>query len=90
MKIWTTPREALDAVNEAGKTGRFFVTPHANQEAKECSASRYDIQEALRTACEAKHQPENDRWRLVGKDLDGDDLTVVIAFDAGVVVVTVF
>jgi hypothetical protein len=85
-----TPAEALQEINDAGKTGSFYITPHANQEAKECSASRYDIQEALRTAYQANHQPTNDRWRVLGKDLDGDDLTVIVVFDAGVVVVTVF
>ena len=86
-----TPSQALDAVHEAGKTGRFDVSTHAKEEAAECSATRYDIQEALRTATTAIHQAGRDRWRIEGgKDLDGDDLTVVVVFEGDVVVITVF
>jgi hypothetical protein len=85
-----TPNRALAELHETGKTGRFFMTAHAAQEASECGASRLDVQEALRTAFRATHQPDKDRWRVVGKDLDAADLTIVVVFDAGVVVVTVF
>ena len=33
---------------------------------------------------------DNERWRLDGRDFDGDDLTLIVVFEAGVVVVTVF
>ena len=51
---------------------------------------RKDIRQALRTATQARLQWGN-RWRLDGgRDLDGDDLTLIIAFDRVVVIVTVF
>ncbi len=53
--------------------------------------SRADIQEALATATSATFQPNHQTWRIDGgKDFDGDDLTIVVLFEDGVVVVTVF
>lgn len=33
---------------------------------------------------------EAGRWRMVGPDADGDELTVIVAFDGLTVVVTIF
>jgi len=48
-----------------------------------------DVQRALTSAtrCSAA---DKGRWKLTGRDRDGDELTVVIALEDGVVVVTVF
>jgi hypothetical protein len=47
----------------------------------------------LHALCKAKRavstQTEN-RWRVTGPDSDGDDLTVIVAIEDGVLVVTVF
>lgn len=86
-----TPTEALAAVIEAGKIGRFHMTAHAREEAGAAGASRYDVQNALKTAKTATHQPAKDRWRIDGgHDLDGDELTIVVALEGDVVIVTVF
>lgn len=86
-----TPNEALAAIIEAGKTGRFSMTIHARVEAVEANATRFDIQNALRSARRALHQPEKDRWRVEGgTDLDGDELVLVVVFEGALVVITVF
>jgi hypothetical protein len=48
-----------------------------------------DLVHALVNARQCTLQ-ENDRWRVEGSDLDGDELTVVVVLDAGVVVITLF
>lgn len=86
-----TPSEALAEVHRAGASGDFYVSPHARERQGERSVQRVDLQEAMRTATNATFQSDRDTWRIDGgKDFDGDDLTVVVVFDAGVVVVTVF
>jgi hypothetical protein len=86
-----TPTEALAVVIEAGKTGRFWITVHAREEAAQASATRYDVQNALRTAQRALHQSANGRFRVEGgTDVDGDELVLIVAFEGNVVVVTVF
>ena len=86
-----SPTEALAAVVEAGKTGHFYMTPHARDEAYQASATRYDVQKALATAEQATHQPSNGRWKIRGGvDLDGDELTLVVVFEGDVVVITVW
>jgi hypothetical protein len=52
-------------------------------------ARRADVHAALSGATDCK-TGDDGRWRVTGKDLDGDELTVVVALDDGVVVVTVF
>lgn len=43
------------------------------------------------TSTAAHYQREKDRWRLDGGvDTDGDELTMIVAFDSGLVVITVF
>jgi hypothetical protein len=52
--------------------------------------ARYeDVRHALAGArtCRAA---DGGRWKVAGDDLDGDELVVVVAVEAGVVVVTVY
>jgi hypothetical protein len=87
-----TPRDALEAAQEAGRTGRLlWWSTHAHEQARERNVTRCDARAALASATQAIYQPENDRWRIEGgKDLDGDDLTVVVVFEGGVIIVTFF
>lgn len=87
-----SPEEALDQVRRAGTTGRFFVSLHARDHEHRVirNIQRADVQETLRSAKSAKQQ-KNKRWKIEGgTDIDGDDVTLIVVFDAGVVVVTVF
>jgi hypothetical protein len=55
----------------------------------ERGAQYEDVRHALAGArrCRAADQG---RWKVTGDDLDGDDLTLVVAIEAGVIVVTVY
>ncbi len=48
-----------------------------------------DVRHALSTAQACRRQ-DNDRWRVDSIDLSGDELTVVVVIEEGVLVVTVF
>lgn len=48
-----------------------------------------DLRNALVHARSCSAQPD-DRWKVEGSDLDGDDLTVVVVIDDGLLVVTLF
>jgi hypothetical protein len=85
-----TPAQALEAAYQAGASNRFSVTIHLCEHRDTRNIHRADIREALRTASTARKQ-ENERWRLEGgHDLDGDDLTLIVVFEADVVVITAF
>jgi hypothetical protein len=55
----------------------------------ERGALKEDVEHALREATGCEAEPE-DRWKVQGADRDGDELTVVVVLEAGVLVVTVF
>jgi hypothetical protein len=72
-------------------TSRFIVSIHARDRQALRSVQVADIAAALATATSATFQSDRDTWRIDGGlDLDGDELTVIVAFEDGVVVVTVF
>jgi hypothetical protein len=57
----------------------------------ERDAATDDVCNALITATSTAHDPERDRWKVTGgADLDGDVLSVVVAIEANVIVVTLF
>jgi len=84
-----TPAEALADVRGYAAAGRYRLTRHARQRCEERGATFDDVGHALTNArtCSAG---EPGRWRVGGPDLDADPLTLVVAIEAGVVVVTVF
>lgn len=51
-------------------------------------ASYEDVRHALENAIGCR--PDEERWRVESNDLDGDELTVVVAIEDDVVVVTLF
>jgi len=77
-----TPTEALERAREDAKMGRVDRGPHARQRMKERNVQVEDVRRAMMSATKAAHDRENDTWKLTGgKDVDGDGLTVVVAFD---------
>ena len=69
----------------------FILTFHAERERMpQRSVRRADIVECGRTAENVSFDSKRGTYRVLGLDLDGDDLTVVVGIDRGVVVVTVF
>ena len=69
-----TRRQAIRTIKAAGKAETVHVSAHAKDNDDEIMVE--DIQHALATAWAFKLQ-DNGRWRVTGKDLDGDDLTVI-------------
>lgn len=52
--------------------------------------ARYeDVRHALAGARKCR-QADQGRWKVTGDDLDGDELILVVAVEAGVVVVTLY
>jgi hypothetical protein len=57
----------------------------------ERNASESDVRNAILSATNAKYDAAKDNYRLSGgADLDGDDMTVVVAIEADCIVVTIF
>ena len=83
------PTEALALVRGYASAGRFVVAGHARQRMRERSVSFADLRHALVNAKRCSAQ-ENERWKVFSTDLDDDDLTVIVALEDDVVVVTVF
>ena len=70
-------------------SGQFRTTLHARRRMAERMVSEMDIVEVGRTA-ESIEAQENGKYRLSGRDLDGDRLEVVCAYIGETLVVTVF
>lgn len=69
--------------------GRVRFTRHAWLRVDERQATQGDVLHAL-TAAERCRGVGEERWRVEGKDRDGDDLTVIVVLEDGVLVVTLF
>jgi hypothetical protein len=86
-----TPAEAqaLADVRGYASAGRIEVEPHAIQRMRARGVRFEDLQRALTGATACRAEPK-DRWRVEGRDRDGDDLAVIAVLEDGVVVVTLF
>lgn len=82
--------QALADAQGLASAGRIMISRHAELRMDERGATFADVQQALISATSCHAQPD-ERWRIEGGcDRDGDALTVVITFEGGVVVVTLF
>lgn len=84
-----TPAEAIQDIRGYALAGRIDVTPHAGRRMRERGVIFDDLRHALATATACRSEPD-DRWRVDSTDVAGDALTVVVALEDGVVVVTLF
>jgi len=76
---------------EALARNDFILTFHAEQERMpQRNVRRADIVECGRTAKKCALDPTRGTYKVLGHDLDGEDLTVIVGIDNGVVVVTVY
>jgi hypothetical protein len=84
-----TPEEALRDIRGYAAAGRISYSRHARERMVERNVRAQDVRAALQSAsrCTAT---DGGKWRAGGKDLDGDDLDLIVALESGVVVVTVF
>lgn len=80
---------ALADIRGYAAANRIRILRHAWQRMSERGAQYEDVRHALSGArkCMAADQG---RWKVTGDDLDGDELTLVVAIEAGVIVVTVY
>ncbi len=88
-----TSKEALREAQTGARLGRVEVSRHARTRMSQRGVKAEDLRTVIVSATSATEQKEDgeQRWRLEGgKDLDAEELTVVVAFRFGVTVVTVF
>ncbi len=86
-----TDAEALATIKRMVQRGDVRFTQHAHDRMDERGVEPEDVCNALVTATGATHEPERDRWKVTGgTDLDSDGLTVVVAIEADIIIVTLF
>ena len=85
-----TEVERLAVVREYTLAGRWEVeVGHGVPRMRERGASFQDLRHGLLVATACAVQP-NGRWRLATVDLDGDELTLIVLVEDGVLVITLF
>lgn len=84
-----TADEALKHVRGFAAAGRYVVSQHARKRMQERGVQEMDLRNALVNARSAEAKDDG-KWKVEGSDLDGDDLTVIVVIDDGVIVVTLF
>jgi Domain of unknown function (DUF4258) len=76
---------------EALKNNRFILTFHAMKaRMPQRNVRRADIIECAKTAKKCLHDYKRNTFKVVGLDLDGDELNVVVGFDRDIIIITVF
>jgi hypothetical protein len=85
-----TPAAVLAECHAAGSSGIFIISEHALDRAQERKIGRLDVRNALTGATAAELQ-DNGRWSVTGgADLEGVPVELIVAFDRGFVIVTVY
>ena len=84
-----TAAEALEKVRGFASAGRYVITQHARLRMAQRNVRDGDLRKALVKARSCRAQADG-TWKVDGPDMDGDDLTVVVAIEDGLVVVTLF
>ena len=51
---------------------------------------RTDIIECAKTAKKCLHDSNRNTFKIVGQDIDGEELTVVVGIDQDIIVITVY
>ena len=83
------PHVSLADVRGYAAAGRIVLTRHALQRMVQRRVRQMDVRNALAQATSCAATPDGS-WRVEGPDLDGDSLTLIVALEGGVIVVTVF
>jgi hypothetical protein len=84
-----TDRQVLEDIRGYAAARRICVASHGRNRMSERGVTYDDLRYGLMnaTACE---QAENGRWKVYSSDRSGDQLTAIILFRDGLLVVTVF
>jgi hypothetical protein len=69
--------------------GDFRLTVHARMRMKERGVQSVDITSVARTHDKATWQADG-KLQIIGTDTSGDSLTVIAAYESGVLIITVF
>jgi hypothetical protein len=85
-----TPAEALRDIRGYASAGRVRFSRHAYERMSERGATQRDVIHACVHATKCTRTPKQDRWKVTGADLDGDALSVVVAIEDGLIVITLF
>ena len=86
-----TDPELIKLILDLVASGDFSLTFHAKDRMNQRNVSEMDIQHAAQTSHHEKVQDaKKGKILFEGQDLDGDDLEVVAAYEAGVVIISVF
>ena len=81
--------DVLNRIKHLADIRAIRFTRHGRERADERGANFEDVREALMTASTSK--PDGDKYKVEGgRDLDGDSLTVVVAIEEKLLVVTLF
>jgi len=87
-----TPAEVLDQCHRAGaqRIAGFLLSGHAFDRMRDRRLKRQEVARALVEATVAVAQDDG-TWRVDGgSDLDGEPVTLIVALDRGVLIVTIF
>ena len=79
----------LDAIRGYAAANRYEVEKHAYSRMRQRKIQMADLHNALTKAFRCSLQ-QNERWRVEGPDLDGDELIVIVAIEDGLIVVTLY
>ena len=86
-----TDQELIRRILALVASGDFDLSAHAKQRISDRHVSQDDIQEAARTShFEEIQDRAKEKILFEGLNLDGENLEVVAAYEAGVVIVSVF
>lgn len=80
---------ALVEIRGFAAANRFRISRHAGERMVGRGVQYEDVRRALSTARRCKAQ-DGDRWKVSGADVDGDELTLIVIIEGGVIVVTVY
>ena len=80
---------ALTDIRGYASAGRISLTTHARARMVQRKVKPSDVRSALVSAATCRQQA-NGTWKATGPDMDGDALDLVVAIEAGLLVVTVF
>lgn len=89
MLTFVSAVKAMKDIKGYAAAGRITFTRHARLRMSQRNVADRDVFRALSTASQCV-PADGASWKVSGKDLDGDDLDMVVAVENGVIVVTVF
>jgi hypothetical protein len=81
-----SPDQAKKSIRACGSDGRLMITQTAEQRLRRDGVTLRDVRQALSTAFECTPQT-NGNWSVKGRDLDGEDLALVVTLANRAVVV---